>query len=557
MPHTTTALALALAGALLLGLGAEAPAPAPHVRSPAALHALVAPEATDELFRTSDRCLACHKGVSTSDGTDVSIGYEWRASMMANSARDPYWQAAVRREITEYPEAAVTIEATCSRCHMPMANVAAQADGSAGQVFANLPIGAGEGPYAALASDGVSCATCHQITDRGLGTEGSFEGGFQVSLETPADGRAVYGPFEPDAGGAGIMHSATGFRPTEGTHVQSADLCATCHTLLTHAVLPDGRGPEFPEQVPYQEWSASAFADEGRTCQSCHMPEVGEDVPVTAVLGRPRPNVSRHVFRGGNFFMLRILGRYRGELGVSALPQELALAAERTEEHLRTSTAAVSISDAAVADGRLEASVQVTNLAGHKFPTAYPSRRAWLHVTVVDAAGRTLLESGAFSPDGRIVGNDNDADGARYEPHYQEIDAADQVQIYEGIMVDGRGRPTTGLMSSQGWAKENRLLPRGFDTARLGDDRVGVVGAASSDPDFGAAGDRVRYVADVDPGAGPFTVTAELWFQPIGFRWAENLAAFEALETQRFVGYYRAMASGSALPIATTSTVLR
>ena len=39
--------------------------------------------AEDDLFRTSDRCLACHKGVATPDGLDVSIGYDWRASMMA------------------------------------------------------------------------------------------------------------------------------------------------------------------------------------------------------------------------------------------------------------------------------------------------------------------------------------------------------------------------------------------------------------------------------------------------------------------------------------------
>ena len=49
-------------------------------------HAVARPQ-PDDLFRTADRCLACHKGVSTSDGVDVSIGYDWRASMMANSAR--------------------------------------------------------------------------------------------------------------------------------------------------------------------------------------------------------------------------------------------------------------------------------------------------------------------------------------------------------------------------------------------------------------------------------------------------------------------------------------
>ena len=44
-----------------------------------------------ELFVTSDRCLACHNGLVTPTGEDVSIGVGWRPSMMANAARDPYW----------------------------------------------------------------------------------------------------------------------------------------------------------------------------------------------------------------------------------------------------------------------------------------------------------------------------------------------------------------------------------------------------------------------------------------------------------------------------------
>jgi len=118
-------------------------------------------------------------------------------TMMANSARDPYWQAAVRREISDYPDAAAAIEAKCSRCHMPMANVSAAAAGGPGAVFENLPVGAGPGPWAALAADGVSCAACHQITDRGLGTEERLDGGFHVATEPPTEGRPGFGPFEP------------------------------------------------------------------------------------------------------------------------------------------------------------------------------------------------------------------------------------------------------------------------------------------------------------------------------------------------------------------------
>ena len=503
-------------------------------------------------FRTADRCIACHMGVSATDGTDVSIGFDWRASMMANSARDPYFQAAVRREVMDHPEAAVEIEGECARCHMPMASIAAIEAGRPGEVFANLPTGGAEGPYADLAADGVSCSLCHQIQPDGLGAEETFTARFHVSAETPPEGRPVFGPFEPDPGGIGIMHSATGFRPTLGEHVTSSGLCASCHTVITHAVRPGGSGPAFPEQSPYLEWQASIYADGAErehSCQDCHMPEVGEDVPVTRVLGRARPEVSRHVFRGGNFFMLRMLNRYRDELGVVALPQEMELAARRTADHLRTATATVEISGVGIGGGRLEATVTVRNQAGHKFPTAYPSRRAWLRFAVTDRWGDPVFESGALAPDGSVAGDDHDADGSRYEPHHTSITSSEEVQVYQAVMVDGTGAVTTGLMSAERWVKDNRILPDGFDRARA-DARVLPVGIASDDPDFAAGHDRVHYSVPVGSAEGPFTVEAELWFQPIGYRWAENLAAYDAPETRRFVRYYREMAGGSALMVA-------
>jgi hypothetical protein len=55
---------------------------------------------------------------------------------------------------------------------------------------------------------------------------------------------------------------------------------------------------------------------------------------------------------------------------------------------------------------------------------------------------------------------------------------------------------------------------------------------------------------------GPFTVRAELWFQPIGYRWAENLADYDAPETNLFVRYYRDMAAGSATIVASGGVVV-
>src|ERR1700758_3644357 len=93
-------------------------------------------------FQTSDRCLACHNGLATASGEDVSIGLDWRSSMMANSARDPYWQASVRRESIDHPESRADIEDECSVCHMPIARYEAKLRGRKGEVFSRLPFDA-------------------------------------------------------------------------------------------------------------------------------------------------------------------------------------------------------------------------------------------------------------------------------------------------------------------------------------------------------------------------------------------------------------------------------
>ena len=512
---------------------------------------------TADLFTTSHSCLACHNGLTAPSGEDVSIGFDWRASMMANSARDPYWQAAVRRETMDHPAAAAAIEDECSKCHMPMARYQASAAGGLGTVFEHLPIRSASTPQDLLAADGVSCALCHQITDEGLGTEASLTGNFRIDTTRPDGERAVFGPFEIEDDRIRLMQSTTGFRQTEASHIQDSELCATCHTLITQALGPDGGVVgELPEQTPYQEWLASDYRTR-QSCQDCHMPVVETPTPISSVLGEEREGLSRHSFRGGNAFMLRMLQRYRSELGVEALPQELELAARDAERHLEEDSARIRIEGLRIEEGRLEAGVHVENLAGHKLPTAYPSRRVWLEVTVRDAEGMALFRSGALAADGRIEGNDNDADPRAYEPHHEAITAAGEVQIYESILVDRTDSTVTtaradadfGLLQGVRYVKDNRLLPTGFDKATAGPD-IAVHGSARADADFAAGGDRVRYSVELAGARGPLTVEAALWYQSIGYRWAENLRPYDAPEPQRFVGYYEAMASASGVVMA-------
>jgi hypothetical protein len=275
------------------------------------------------------------------------------------------------------------------------------------------------------------------------------------------------------------------------------------------------------------------------------MPVIQEDVPITRVLGVPRTGAARHVFVAANFFVLRMLNRYRDELSVSALPTEMTGQIERTIAFLGSQTARIAIDRVQLANGRLEADVTVENLGGHKLPTAYPARRAWLHVVVRDRNHKTVFESGALRPDGSIVGNDNDTDATRYEPHYDEIRTSDQVQIYESIMAGADGGLTTGLLTAVRYVKDNRLLPHGFDKRTANPD-IAVLGEALTDANFTGAGDRVRYSVAVPSGDGPFAVEADLMYQPIGYRWANNLKKYDAAEPRRFNGYFDAMGPATA-----------
>jgi hypothetical protein len=526
------------------------------VGQPPAFGQGVGPVDVPILFHTADQCMACHNQLTAPDGSDVSIGFNWRSSMMGNSGRDPYWMAGVRRESLDHPAAVDVIEDKCTVCHLPMARTMGVAEGDQGRAFQYFPTFGEGGDHAELAVDGVSCTVCHQVQDERLGEREGFSGGYVIDVTTPMGERGIFGPFEVDEGRARVMRSASEFDPQEADHIQSAEFCANCHTLFTHALDPEGNDAgELPEQTPYLEWLESDFPGE-RTCQDCHMPVIEGNVSVSGVLPNPRSEVNQHVFKGGNFLMPRILNKHRAQMKVKALPQELDATARASEENLANNTAELEVSRLAFGDGRLDADVTVTNLAGHKLPSAYPSRRAWLHVTILDGQGRTLLESGAFQPSGKIEGNDNDTDGSRFEPHYQAITRSDQVQIYEDIMVDYAGEVTTGLLWGARYIKDNRLLPRGFDKRSASPD-VAVHGAAAGDADFLGGSDVVRYSVEVGSAQPPFKVVAELWYQPIGYRWAMNLAEYDTEESAQFLAFFEEMSSATGALLATAEGSLR
>ena len=410
-------------------------------------------------FQTSDRCMACHNQLTTPAGEDISIGLAWRTSMMGNGARDPYWMAGVRRELTDHPTAANLINDECTICHMPMMRYESKlAGGEGGGPFAHLP------PDPAkladrLADDGISCTVCHQILPDNLGTKESLVGGFKIDEKTTTMGeRRVFGPYEIDNGHTTIMKSSSTFRPTEGKHIQSSELCATCHTLLTKALNAQGEViGELPEQVPYQEWLHSDYKDK-QSCQSCHMPVVKEDVPITDGVRRAaRRHFAPHL-RGRQFLHAappESAPQRSGDQGAAvgdgsrsrAHHRAFAVAGREDRDHRpgRSATAA------------WKPTFRSRIWAATSCPLRTPRAASGCTSPCATAAARAMFESGAFNPDGSITGNDNDEDPMRFEPHYAEITSPDQVQIYESR--DGRCARQADHRSAQRLALYQRQSP--------------------------------------------------------------------------------------------------
>lgn len=550
LPSPVAALGTAL---LLSGLvHAQAPAPA-HPGWPLSTFATAD-------FAGSGTCAFCHTGLRDQSGADVSIDAHWRVAMMAQSATDPLWQAKVSSEVARHPALKAVIEGKCATCHMPMARTQANAAGETVAVLGDGFLSPAH-PLHEAARDGVSCTACHQIRPDRLGTAESFTGGYVIDTSTIAPDRPVFGPFAAPL--VNPMRGNSGFTPVEGPHTRDSALCASCHTLYTPTVDAGGQVVgSLPEQTPYLEWQHSAFGDgvgEDRNCQQCHMPEAAGGVVISNRPGgrqlSPRAPFTQHQFLGANVFMLDLMASHVADLQLTAPSDQLTASAVRTRAFLQSATAQVMVSQAE-RDGRtLRFAVDVRSLTGHKFPTGFPSRRAWLHVTVTDGQGRTVFESGRPAADGRIEGNDADERADAIEAHHEEISASDQVQIYEAVMLDTDGAPTYTLLRGARYGKDNRLLPQGFVAATAPAD-VAVAGEARHDRDFDGGGDRVRYALDLGEASGPVTIAVELLYQTVSFRFASDLLATDTAQVRAFQQLHD-QADRRPVPVASGTATVR
>ena len=191
-------------------------------------------------------------------------------------------------------------------------------------------------------------------------------------------------------------------------------------------------------------------------------------------------------------------------------------------------------------DSILQINVLVENLTGHKFPTGYPGRRAWLHVTVRNSLNDTIFESGAYGADGHLSN--------RYEnyiAHFDTIDNEYDTQIYEAVMGDVNGQVTHTLLRAADYLKDNRIPPHGFSELAERYEDIAVKGKAVNDKNFNydnGGQDSIYYLVDINgQPSGDLNINIEFLYQSVNPFDITHLRSHDTKRVNTFLEYYDQM----------------
>lgn len=258
-------------------------------------------------FTSSEVCGKCH----------TQIFRAWKESMHARAVSDPIFRASYITAIFKQGEEAARM---CLKCHSPTTRITHARDLDK-----------------SLTAEGITCDFCHSV--KAIDME-KADNQFTVDL-----GKVKYGPNEK---GDVKVHDVA-YSELHG----KAEFCATCHEYQPNGV---------PVMSTYSEWKASPYAEEGKQCQYCHMPEskgeISNDVP-----GRRDGKIFNHHLAGGH--------------SITQLQKALALKISRVDRK----------------KDRMTVHVDVTNSgSGHRVPTGVPTRKLILYCEIRIPGGKVYKE---------------------------------------------------------------------------------------------------------------------------------------------------------------------
>ena len=372
--------------------------------------------------------IAAFVGAQACEECHPSHVAQWSSSVHAHAMTDPVFRALVdiRRAAFDGEQ-----DAFCIQCH---SNIGTRGgDVPSGFVWEELD---------PVTLEGVTCESCHRI---------------QSVVRTSNAGHAL----DPSGPMRGPIEDpqASSFHTTEAAPwMAQAEFCGSCHDVEEVSGLPLER--------PYAEWAAAPAGEEGRPCQTCHMPaSEGE-----AAAGGPTRTVHDHSF-----------------VGVDVPPGLDEDTAEQMQARVSTllegsATVLLDLPADTPAGGQLDVVVTVRNeLDAHNLPTGSTfNRQLWLELLVHDASGDLLYESGTLDDNGDL------------RDHWSALDpyGDDDLISLHSDLVDADGQRTR-LTHEAAEHRTRALQPLHERTWTL-------------------------FVSVPDDAAGPLSVSARLRFRPYG-----------------------------------------
>lgn len=504
------------------------------------------------------KCDNCHGGYDN----EAEPAFNWRGSMMAQSARDPLYHAALTIANQDAPFSGDL----CIRCHSPegwLAGRSLPTDGSSlthadmegitcdfcHSLVKPTPIGVNPYPH-----DAIYTAQTYELDQAYLSSIAAIPPSSSNGMYVVDNSKSKRGPFSDAEANHQFIYSP---------FHSSSELCGTCHDVSNpvFSAMADENGKitgyapnSFDEAAPsfklnsmlhiertYSEWKMSAYnTPQGvqsdvfggnlefvSTCQDCHMKDItgqgcNKNPPI-------RDNLPKHDMTGANTFIPRTLyDLYPNDVDTVALNAGM----DRAREML-TNAATMGI----IVNGQ-QADVTVINETGHKLPSGYPEgRRIWLNIKAWGENGE-IFESG------------------HYDFNTAQLTQDIYAKIYEvkpgvspglATILGLESGPSFHFVLNDTVFKDNRIPPRGFTNANFESVQAEPIGYQYND---GQYWDISSYIFSFSPVA----VEAKLYYQTASKEYIEFLRDANVTDNKGQIMYDLWQAHGKSTPELMAST---
>jgi hypothetical protein len=446
----------------------------------------------DFTFHDVALCIRCHSGTTNGPADPY---FSWQGGMMAQSARDPVFRAALAIANNDLPGSGEY----CIRCHSPRGWFEGRSTAPDG----SLPKGDD--------LNGVSCDVCHRLVDP------FSEDSKKCATNLPpgyGDGMMVLDPERTLRGPYAATNGLKMHDTLQSPYQASSELCGNCHNVSnpTLATNVDTQPPYAFGHIErtYSEWALSDYAKKEslQSCQSCHFPRVaggGKAVKYDSHYGDQHRDyfVSHNAVGGSTWVQDAVYKIWKGK----DLDREALNAGKQHAKDLLKTAAALGLE---IAGGK--ARMTITNLTGHKLPTGYPEgRRMWVNVLFFDANSKLLKELGHY--------------GDESNPGHPTLSDSEGTRVYEckpGLSASQAAKhneqpgPSFHFILNDVITKDNRIPPRGFKNVAFAEHLAAPIGAEYAD---GQYWDEISF----DLPAGTAKVEVKLMYQSVSAEYMDFL----------------------------------